>query len=96
MTFYPIGGKLTAEQVHEAMRKGSRYMSFDGAIYYASGISMQAIADELNATMGSGTCEDVGAAAIFKCSMCGWQSNVFTFGEGMPCFCPQCGKAVKR
>lgn len=48
------------------------------------------------ATLGGGECEDVGTAAIFKCSICGWQSNVFTFGEGMPCFCPRCGKTVKR
>lgn len=50
----------------------------------------------IEATLGRGTCEDVGAAAIFKCSMCGWKSSVFTFGEGMPCYCPNCGRRVEQ
>lgn len=40
--------KLTAEQVREAIFNGSSYASYDGAKYYADGINMQAIADELN------------------------------------------------
>lgn len=40
---------LTAEQVREAIFAGSVYASYDGAQYYANGINMQAIADELNA-----------------------------------------------
>lgn len=39
---------LTAEQVREAIFNGSSYASYDGAKYYADGISMQAVADELN------------------------------------------------
>ena len=42
-------GMLTAEQVREAIFNGSSYASYDGAKYYADGIGMQAIADELNA-----------------------------------------------
>lgn len=57
---------------------------------------LQAIEDAIAATLGSGECEDIGSAAIFKCSECGWYSPVFTFGKDMPQFCPQCGKAVKR
>lgn len=44
--------KLTAEQVREAIFNGSGYASFDGAKYYADGIEMQTIADELNAMLG--------------------------------------------
>lgn len=42
-------GTLTAEQVRMAIFNSSSYASYDGAKYYADGISMQAIADELNA-----------------------------------------------
>lgn len=45
--------KLTAEQVRAAIFNASVYASFDGAKYYADGIGMQAIADELNATLGN-------------------------------------------
>jgi len=45
-------GTLTAEQVRKAIFAGSVYASYDGAQYYASGIE-QAIADELNAMLGS-------------------------------------------
>ena len=48
--------KLTAEQVRTAIFNGSSYASYDGVKYYADGISMRAIADELNAELGSGTC----------------------------------------
>ena len=48
---------LTAEQVEKAIRDCSIYASYDGCTYYASGIRLQAIADELNAAMGGGTCE---------------------------------------
>lgn len=41
-------GTLTAEQVREAIFDGSSYASYDGAQYYANGIDMQVIADELN------------------------------------------------
>lgn len=50
--YVPEGGKLTAEQVREAIFSGSSYASYDGAKYYADGIGMQAIADELNAALG--------------------------------------------
>lgn len=47
-------GRLTAEQVREAIFDGSAYASYDGAQYYANGIDMQAIADDLNAAIGGG------------------------------------------
>lgn len=100
--------ELTAEQVREAIFNGSSYASFDGAKYYADGIGMQAIADELNAALGGGECEQVladcddGLMPPFTahCSKCGTEWG-FT-----PNFCPECGakvtgtrderKAVKR
>lgn len=45
-------------------------------------------------TLGRGTCHDIGPAAVFKCSVCGWCSPVFTFGEGMPEYCACCGREV--
>lgn len=57
-----LDGKLTAEQVHDAIFNGSVYASYDGAQYYASGINMQAIADELNATTGG--MEDDGLPSV--------------------------------
>lgn len=71
-------GTLTAEQVRAAIFSGSTYASYDGVKYYADGIRMQAIADELNATLGNRraerTCENVNAGdskANFICSECG-------------------------
>lgn len=44
-------GTLTAEQVEKAIHDCSTYASYDGCTYYASGIRLQAIADELNAVL---------------------------------------------
>ena len=65
-----MSGKLTAEQVRDAIFKGSTYANYDGAQYYASGIGMQAIADELSAAIGAGECEmdvlDTGNEAAYE------------------------------
>lgn len=101
------GGKLTAEQVREAIFHGSAYASFNGARYYVNGISMQAIADELNAKLGGGECEFIGDAKYPpKCSACGWQAGTYDCEwledgefEYDGKFCKECGakvKAVKR
>lgn len=72
-------GTLTAEQVRKAIFAGSVYASYDGAQYYANGIDMQAIADELNAR-AERTCECVSEYAespfdgktivLHRCSEC--------------------------
>ena len=67
------GGKLTAEQVRKAIFNGSAYASYDGAKYYADGIHMQAIADELNVMLGHRTCT---VTRDFNCSNCGKQIGV--------------------
>lgn len=95
--------KLTAEQVREAIFNGSSYASYDGAQYYASGISMQAIADELNAALGGGECvlEETESYSnanevihVLECSACG---ETCEHVNGAYPRCPHCGwKAVKR
>lgn len=95
--------KLTAEQVRKAIFDGSVYASYDGAQYYADGINMQAIADELNTTLDVGECEltygetDNGVDSWF--TQCGGRFNA-TFEDGRmvhPKFCQMCGgKAVER
>ena len=98
------GGKLTAEQVHDAIFNGSSYASFDGAKYYADGIGMQAIADELNAEMGGGECDAVRneRTQTIVCSECGGGGlTIPNKGQSaLRNFCPNCGakirKAVKR
>lgn len=87
---------------------GPTWTDGDGKMYYArQEFTLGGLTDEVTvyhltpeqaiaATLGGGECDDVGQAAVFKCSECGWYSPVFTFGDGMPQFCPSCGKAVKR
>lgn len=96
-------GTLTAGQVREAIFNGSVYASFDGAKYYADGISMQAIADELNAKLNAcaeRTCElnDIlSRNGGYKCSECsaifdGYEDDVSY--DIVPNYCPSCGARV--
>ena len=91
-------GTLTAEQVRKAIFNGSSYASYDGAQYYANGISMQAIADELNAELGSGTCENEWAQfGKFRCSKCWLQVDSISTNTTAPIpikHCPNCGAKV--
>lgn len=86
--------KLTAEQVREAIFDGSAYASYDGAKYYADGINMQAIADELNAR-AERTCEmdeDIGATqTLLTCSECGYTTRDYS-----PIFCGGCGARIRK
>ena len=98
-------GTLTAEQVRSAIFNGSSYASYDGAKYYADGIHMQAIADELNATITSRaerTCADVAEECNqWKCSECGAEAvlydvemySLLRIGRDWfsPRWCPWCG-----
>lgn len=86
--------ELTAEQVREAIFNGSSYASFDGAKYYADGISMQAIADELNAVQGGGECE-----MEWMSDWMGWHCKACdSLRQGLPDqkpnYCPHCGAKV--
>jgi len=101
---YVKQGTLTAEQVREAIFNGSSYASYDGAKYYADGIGMQSIADELNATLGSGTCEwqlehSGTLYDKWRCSKCGYLFVESRTDQGIkedfePNFCPNCGVKV--
>ena len=52
-------------------------------------------AQAIDATLGRGTCEDVGRYA-FVCSVCGWASDEphHVLGGFWPKYCPECGRAV--
>ena len=86
-----IGGrKLTAKQVCEAVYANSIHADCADA-------NWQAIADELNAVLGGGECEDVSTKnGIFKCSECGCTVEEYGVDCGEIHYCPDCGKAVKR
>ncbi len=103
--------KLTAEQVREAIFNGSVYASFDGAQYYANGISMQTIADELNAALDGGECEYIiqdnmseteGMGDVwFCCTNCNTTYDYYADDWLMKQnYCPHCGckiwKAVEQ
>ena len=87
-------GTLTAEQVREAIESNS--WAETSSIREFNDSSWRAIADELNAELGSGTCEQVltdcddGLMPPFTahCSICGAEWG-FT-----PNFCPNCGRKV--
>lgn len=88
------GGTLTAEQVHDAIE---RHITF----YEGGDYDEQAIADELNSKLGSGTCElreaswDDGTCTWgVICSACG-EKHEHTKGSGWD-FAPCCGRRVKR
>ena len=91
-----LGSTLTAEQIEKAIHDCSTYASYDGCTYYASGMMLQAIADELNAMLGSGTCEVeyVNEWMGWHCKSCDtlWQG----LPDQKPNYCQNCGKAVKR
>ena len=64
------------------------------------GIDYKAIADELNATLGRGTCRNEWERfGKFRCSNCWLQIDSISTNTTQPIdieFCPKCGKAVKR
>lgn len=99
-------GTLTAEQVRKAIFDSSSYASYDGAKYYADGIGMQAIADELN-SRAERTCEwtlkerwpnRTGDDHVYGYeTSCGVRHTWWP--DSLPNYCPTCGgevKAVKR
>lgn len=106
-------GTLTAEQVRDTVEKHWHDLSADYDIPEAAALpeysyDWQAIADELNATLGGGECENVGEITDFCCSECG--ARLYTETEDgytmikadehtiikTPNYCPNCGKVVKR
>lgn len=96
--------KLTVKQVRKAIFNGSSYTSYDGTQYYASGISMQKITNELNALLCDRECEVIDHRYyndydIHKFELsCG--HSYTTPDNILYSFCPVCGakigKAEKR
>lgn len=94
-----LRGTLTAEQVREAIFSGSSYASYDGAKYYADGIGMQAVADELNAKLDASaerTCNLIedGDGDSLHCSNCGGAAEKQSWAYWS--YCPNCGARVLR
>lgn len=97
-------GTLTAEQVRKAIFDCSTYASYDGCTYYASGIRPQAIADELNAELGSGTCKITATATDNLMNtdyMTKWYElscghSMKLKGDEAPKWCAVCGKKVEQ
>lgn len=93
-----LHGILTAEQVREAIFNGSSYASYDGVRYYADGIGMQAIADELN-SRSERTCRNIRSwdNHDFECSSCGYElypEDGTYESDGTMNYCPNCGCKV--
>ena len=89
-------GTLTAEQVSEAIERHVKF--YEGGDY-----DEQAIADELNATLGSGTCEWLleHSGTLYdkwRCSKCEYLFIEPRCDQGYtdlePNYCPNCGAKV--
>lgn len=101
--------KLTAEQVRKCAETVYLEGYSDGSANrgaHAEETDWQAIADDLNAELGGGTCEmredsDYIECKVqtFTCSACGWHGVIddLLVSDTIPNFCPNCGaKVVKR
>ena len=95
-----VHGTLTAEQVRNALYghyELHMVLDVDGFDTPQVTFDWQAIADELNTTLGGGECEMKpiewhGFPKVnYICSAC--DASVY---DAHPNFCPNCGKAVKR
>ena len=100
-------GTLTVEQVRECVQHVYYDGYNDGSVHRAHGIDetdWQAIADELNTKLGSGTCEfSQTTDNPPTCSNCGWQADAYDCDwldggvyEYDGKFCKQCGAKVRK
>ena len=84
---------ITAEQVREAIEENSWEEAFMLREFNES--SWQAIADDLNATLDTGTCKRVkrgtkmDGSPKLRCSECG-----YGIGDKRWFYCPKCGRKV--
>lgn len=84
------GGTLTAEQVREAIACNSWQET--SMLFEFNDSSWQAIADELNAELGSWTCKLLVDGDLLHCSNCGGaaEKQSWTYWH----YCPNCGARV--
>jgi len=98
-------GTLTAEQVREVIMSVDRWEKPMGNTGLTNthliirDDAWQAIANKLNAELGSGTCENIAPDYLdFLCSKCGfvhYHSDENDMGDGNDWnFCPNCGRKV--
>ena len=95
-------GTLTAEQVREAIERRSAWVIGNNRCFHDG--AYEEIADELNAKLGSGTCEfSQTTDNPPTCSNCGWQADTYDCNwldggefeyDGL--FCKQCGAKVRK
>ena len=90
------GGKLTAEQVREAIKRHSTELLGGHRVFIES--DWQATADELNAR-AERTCRNTHENRWFKCSACGYGfTDLYAEDESdineQPRYCPNCGSRV--
>lgn len=100
-------GTLTAEQVRETVQHVYHEGYSDGSVRRGAHIDetdWQAIADELNATLGNGTCKITATVTnnlMYPDYMTKWYElscghSLTLKGDEAPKWCAVCGKAVKR
>ena len=92
---------LTAEQVREAIERHSAWIIGNNRCFHDG--AYEEIADELNTTVGNGTCHIAASATDGLCSDNPRQYFKLSCGHGFtingldaPIVCAVCGKAVKR
>lgn len=100
-------GTLTAEQVRETVEKHWHDLSAEYDMPEATALpeysyDWQAIADELNATLGRRTCHNTSRRldeSRFCCSECWfgcWVKDICDGRDKLPNYCPNCGREVER
>lgn len=105
-----MSGTLRAEQVRKTVEKHWHDLPAEYDMPEATALpeysyDWQAIADELNATLGGGECEMVTSGTPCEgntdktCTLCGaYNIGEYYDGQGhiaAPKFCPECGRQVK-
>lgn len=92
--------ELTAEQIHKALFKNSTRIDLGGGntIFHVDAADLQAIADELNATLESRTCSNQWQwNSGFCCSECFYTVPFIDKFANTPfAHCPNCGRKVAK
>lgn len=87
---------LTADDVRDLIERHSDATGGNGRDFHNG--AYVAIADELNATLGQGTCHEVMIDRFFRgCGECGYMwEYMYSIGKRVrPNFCPNCGRRIE-